>query len=125
MFKVTINGKSLTVANSQDLPGLFLKKDELIHLGDYDRNQPEGLYICSMTRGELYKYSDLNYDLIDFGIPIEYWKEAEKSPMVIYYGESGTFGSKVYDYDVICQLAKKVYQLLSNGEFSPMKVNGG
>lgn len=120
MFQVKINDNSLTVATAQDLPGLYLKKDDLIHLGDYD-SQANGLYICKMSRGDLYKkYSTLDYDLIDFGIPIEYWGEAENSPMVMYYGENTTWGSKVYDRDILIVLSMTVYRLLTTGEYKPL-----
>lgn len=125
MFQVKINNNNLTVATAQDLPGLHLREDDLIHLGDYD-SQANGLYICKMSRGDLYKkYSILDYDLIDFGIPIEYWEEAENFPMVMYYGkETNIFGCKMYDKDVLSLLASKVARMFFDCEYSLMKVYG-
>ena len=108
MFTLKLYGNKLVVFTQEDMRKYFIKENNVIHLGDYN-DLANGLYIgAQLTRGDLFrKYSSLDYDLIDFALPVN---ENISGRGVWYYGSSvyankSIFGHFIPDNYVFNQLA--------------------
>jgi hypothetical protein len=107
MYSIKFEKRALTVATIADLDkNPWIRRGELVHLGDWNR-RAKGLYIsASMTRGELYEMAGFDVNKIDFAVPTGFHNPEKRS--VWSYERKSTFGEQVFDTEAQWKLADLV-----------------